>query len=124
MEIIYRADDGKEFSFQEECEAYERRKEILENPLNSRFYDRKGKRMSLEDFVESPDECYFMSIINEEEARRIEEICKDWGCYSPYDINDEYVTGDFFYDCHEEQWRDIEDLYAAYQEVLSVFEGE
>lgn len=121
MEIIYRADDGKEFYSQEECESYERRKDALENPLNSRFYDRKGKRMSLEEFVSSPDECYFMSIVDEEEARRIEEICKDWGCYSPYDINDEYVTGDFFYDCREEQWRNINDIHRKYIELLKVF---
>lgn len=121
MEIIYRADDGKEFYSQDECESYERRKGVLENPLNSRFYDRKGKRMSLEEFVSSPDECYFMSIVDEEEARRIEEICKDWGCYSPYDINDEYVTGDFFYDCREEQWRNINDIHQKYLELLKVF---
>lgn len=121
MEIIYRADDGKEFYSQDECESYERRKGVLENPLDSCFYDRKGKRMSLENFVDNPDECYFMSIINEDEARRIEEICQEWGCYSPYDINDEYVTGDFFYDCREEQWRNIEDIRQKYLELRKVF---
>lgn len=121
MEIIYRADDGMEFYSQDACEDYERRKNVLENPLSSRFYDRNGKRMSLEDFVDGPDACYFMSIVNKEEARRIEEICQDWGCYSPYDINDEYVAGDFYYDRREEQWRNIEDIHQQYFELLRVF---
>ena len=121
MEIIYRADDGKEFDSQDECESYERRKDTLENPLASCFYDRNGKRMSLEDFVDNPDKCYFMRIVDEEEARRIEEICQYYGCYSPYDIDDKYVTGDFFYDCHNEQWRNVNDIHQQYLELLKIF---
>lgn len=125
MEIIYRADDGTEFYDEDECERYEERQRLDEKNLASRFWDRNGRPMKIEDLAETIEHAYYAEFATDEEAAFIDVYVYDKvGCYI-FEDDDEPKAGRYYYDTYHETWKNIEELNEKYKKVLAVFgEGE
>ena len=121
MEIIYRADDGTDFRSQEECEVYESKKKIVALNLQSRFFNHNGTQMDITDLYNCIEEGWYMEIANMVEAEFIAEYAeRDVGITL---FKRKPTVGRFYWDDDVEKWRNVEELYAAYAEILKVFEG-
>ena len=121
MEIIYRADDGTDFRSREECEVYENKKKIAAMNLQSRFFNRKGNLMDITDLYNCIEDGWYMEIANMVEAEFIAD-------YAEHDVGITLfkrrpAMGRFYWDADVEEWRNVEELYAVYEEKLKVFEG-
>ena len=122
MEIIYRADDGKEFVSEEECEAYESKKKIASMNLRSRFFRKDGTQMDITDLYDCIENGWYMEIANMAEAKFIAE-------YAELEVGMTLFAarpciGRFYWDVDVEEWHNVEELYAVYEEKLKIFEGE
>ena len=120
MKIIYRADDGTEFSNEDVCLEYERRQEIEALNLQSRFFNFDGSPMDIKDLYHCLENGWYMEIATIEEARIIAEYAKrEVGItISETDL----TIGRYYWSDNDEKWHNIEDLYQAYAKVLNVFE--
>lgn len=121
MEIIYRADDGTDFRSEEECEAYENKKKIAAMNLQSRFFAHDGGLMDITDLHNCIENGWYMEIANTAEAKFIAEYAeREVGATlfaaRPY-------MGRFYWDDNAEEWHNVEELYAIYEEKLKIFEG-
>lgn len=98
MTVIYRADDGKEFESEFECECYEqahRWKELLDKS-DLVIYDKDHKPIELV-FGETPetdtmddvyDNSYFIDIGNENAAQLMFEINEYYGLFFPDSVGE------------------------------------
>lgn len=121
MKIIYRADDGREFDDEYECEAYEDQQKIKDMNLQSRFFDENGYLIPLEDIVYCLERAWYMEIATMEEARFFAEYAeREVGIIL---FEDKPQVGRFYY-AENEEWRPIEDLYQRYAKVNDIFERE
>ena len=121
MQIIYRADDGREFDDEYECEAYENQQKIKDMNLQSRFFDENGRLIPMEDIVYCVERAWYMEIATMEEARFLAEYAeREVGIVL---FEDKPQVGRFYY-IEDEGWRPIEDLYQRYAKVNSIFEKE
>lgn len=121
MEIIYRADDGTEFYSEEECEVYEDKKKIAAMNLQSRFFDSDGNLMDITDLYYCIGNGSYMEIANMAEAKFIAEYAECEVGITLFAARP--CMGRFYWDNNAEEWRNVEELYAAYAEKLKVFEG-
>jgi hypothetical protein len=122
MKIIYRADDGTDFYSETECEAYENKKKIAAMNLQSRFFNHNGDLIDITDLYNCIENGWYMEIANMTEAQFIAE-------YAEHEVGIVLFAahpcmGRFYWDNNAEEWRSVEELYAAYAEKLKVFEGE
>jgi hypothetical protein len=121
MEIIYRADDGREFDNEYECEAYENQQKLKSMNLQSRFFDEGGHLIPMEDLVYCVERAWYMEIATMEEARFLAEYAeREVGIVL---FEDKPQVGRFYY-TENEEWRPIEDLYQRYAKVNNIFERE
>ena len=121
MQIIYRADDGREFDDEYECEAYENQQKIKDMNLQSRFFDENGRLLPMDNIVYCVERAWYMEIATMEEARFLAEYAeREVGIIL---FEDKPQVGRFYY-TENEEWRPIEDLYQRYAKVNSIFEGE
>lgn len=121
MEIIYRADDGREFDNEEECEAYENQQKIRNMNLQSRFFDENGRLLPIEDIIYCVEHAWYMEIATMEEARFLAEYAeREVGIIL---FEDKPQVGRFYF-IENEEWRPIEDLYQRYVKVKNIFERE
>jgi hypothetical protein len=121
MEIIYRADDGTEFYDESDCERYEEIQRLSEMKLTSRFWDRKGHPMVIEDLAETVENAYYAELTTDEEAAFIDVYVYDKvGCCIFEDI-EHAKAGRYYFDSYHEVWKNIEELNKKYRDVLAIF---
>ena len=121
MEIIYRADDGTEFYDESDCERYEEIQRLSEMKLTSRFWDRKGQPMVIEDLAETVENAYYAELTTDEEATFIDDyVYEKVGCYI-FEDGDDAKAGRYYFDSYHEVWKNIEELNKKYKEVLAIF---
>lgn len=127
MRVLYIADDDTQFETEEECEQYEYVNRMKDKFPTTRFFNRIGDEVP---FLATTDFCenlFYIDVRNLEEAILLHRWFDDCGFDSPWKParwrdNGEVTIGRFFYDTEEDKWRNIEELYAAYQKVLNIFE--
>ena len=129
MRVIYIADDGTQFEDEYACKEYEYVGKMKDKFPTTRFFNSHGKPMEFVGTCEFCEGLYYFDVRTRDEAELLHQFFIDCGFDSPWKRQrwDEEVTisiGYYFYDTNEDKWRNIEELYAAYQEVLNVFEGE
>ena len=121
MEIIYRADDGTEFYDESDCERYEEIQRLSEMKLASRFWDRKGQPMVIEDLAETVEHAYYAELATDEEAAFIDGyVYEKVGCCIFEDAGNA-EAGRYYFDSYHEVWKNIEELNKKYKEVLAIF---
>lgn len=127
MEIIYRANDGKEFDSEEDCELYETVSTIPKEHLGFKLFDRYGEPMPLlnEDNLVYED-FYYIKTHSAEEAATLHEILYTVGFGSPWDKHGrqnafEYGAGCYYYDCEDSRWKNFKDFEDTYCHMLSIF---
>lgn len=121
MEIIYRADDGEEFSTEEACRNYEKQIKIRRMNLRSRFFDHLGNLLPIDNLAHCIESGWYMEIATMEEARFLAEYAeREVGIIL---FEDKPQVGRFYF-TENEEWRPIEDLYQRYAKVNNIFERE
>ena len=129
MKVVYIADDGTQFDDEYACKKYEYICKMDGKFPTTRFYNDRGKPMK---FIGTSGFCEnisYFDVRTQEEAELLHQFFIDCGYDSPWERKrwDEKLTisvGRYFYDTQEERWRNVEELYAAYQDVLNIFKGE
>lgn len=121
MEIIYRAADGTDFVFEDECMEYESKLKIAAMNLKSRFFDSNGVLMDINDLFNCIENGYYMELATVEEAKFIAE-------YSEKEVGMTIFStaptiGRYYWDEDSCEWYNVEKLYAAYADKLKIFEG-
>lgn len=125
MEIIYRADDGTEFYDENDCVEYEERQRLSEMNLTSRFWDRTGHPLLIEDLAGTVEHAYYAELTTDEEAAFIDDYAYERVGCCIFGDGEEPKAGRYYYDPYHEMWKNIEELNKRYQKVLAVFgEGE
>lgn len=122
MEIIYRADDGREFDNEYECEAYENQQKIAALNLKSRFFNCEGQLLDITNLDDCIENGWYMEIATMEEARFLAEYAEENVRMTLFETTPQ--VGRFYFDGNDEQWHPIEDLYTPYARALKVFEEE
>lgn len=127
MYVKYFADDGREFETEEECEQYEYNLKMKDKFPTTRFFNRIGKAVPFLASCEFCENLFYVEVSNMDEALLLHQWFQDCGMESPwqprYWRDGATITlGRFFYDTEEDRWRNIEELYKAYQDVLNIFE--
>jgi hypothetical protein len=121
MKIIYRANDGEEFSTEEACRIYEEQIKIQRMNLRSRFFDHLGNPLPINNLADCIESGWYMEIADMKEAQFIAE-------YAEREVGIVLFEGKpqvgRFYFTENEEWRPIEDLYQKYAKVNNIFEGE
>ena len=121
MEIIYRADDGTEFYYESDCERYEESLRLSEMNLTSRFWDRNGRPMKIEDLADTVEHAYYAELTTDQEAAFIDGyVYEKVGCCIFKDSNDA-KAGRYYFDTYHEVWKNIEELNKKYREVSGIF---
>lgn len=124
MKIIYRADDGTEFYNEDDCTEYEEKQRISGMKLASRFWDRNGHPLLIEDLAGTVTYAYYAELATDEEAVFINDYAYKKNDYCFFDEEDEPKAGRYYYDSYRDLWMNIEELNKSYREVLTIFEGE
>ena len=126
MRVAYFADDGSEFDNEEECEQYEYNLRMKDKFPTTRFFNRVGKVVPFLASCEFCENLFYVDVSNMDEALLLHQWFQDCGFDSiwPRDFHRgvTITLGRFFYDTEEDRWRNIEELYKAYQDVLDIFE--
>ena len=121
MYVKYFSDDGNEFDSEYECEAYESQQKIKNMNLQSRFFDRSGNLLPINNLTNCIETGWYMEIITMEEARFLAEYAESE--VGTVLFEDKPQVGRFYYN-EDEGWRPIEELYQKYAKVRSIFERE
>ena len=125
MEIIYRANDGREFDDEEACELYEKMKDMPQEQMGFKLYDLDGYEVPVfdEDYrVE--DDFYYIVTHSAEEASILYNILHDAGISSPWDIRgwgNDFEAGCYYYDCDDCRWKNFKSFEYTYHHMLSIF---
>ena len=129
MKVVYIADDGTQFEDEDECKEYEYASEMKDKFPTTRFFDIHCKPMEFVGTWEFCESLFYFDARTQEEAELLHQFFIYHGYDSPWKRQrwNEKVTvstGRYFYDTDEENWRNVEELYAVYQKMLNIFEGE
>jgi hypothetical protein len=129
MRVVYFADDGTQFDTEEECEQYEYVNSMKDKFPTTRFFNRIGKEVPFLATTEFCENIFYLDVRDLDEATLLHQWFQDCGFDSPWKPERwrdgaTITIGYFFYDTDEDKWRNIEELYEAYQKVLNIFEGE
>lgn len=129
MRVVYFADDGTQFDTEEECEQYEYVNSMKDKFPTTRFFNRIGKEVPFLATTEFCENIFYLDVRDLDEATLLHQWFQDCGFDSPWKPahwrdGATITIGYFFYDTDEDKWRNIEELYEAYQKVLNIFEGE
>lgn len=125
MEIIYRANDGREFDDEEACELYERMKAMPQEQMGFKLYDADGNEVPLFDEEYRVDnDFYYIVTHSAEEASTLYDILHDHGISSPWDNcrwGNSFEAGRYYYDCADCRWKNFKDFEDTYCHMLSIF---
>lgn len=123
MKCVWIADDGTQFAYEDECEEYEHNLKYQSIAPTARFFDRSGIEIPFCPTAEYCESLYYIEVSNKEETPALKEWFNSMGYESPWDTDNE-VMGRWFFDTCQCKWRNINELYAAYQEMLEIFEAQ
>jgi len=121
MKCVWFADDGTQFTDEYECEEYERNLKYKNIAPTTRFFDCNGREVPFRPTAEYCERLYYIEVSNKEETPALTQWFDEMGYDSPWDTTNE-VMGRWFFDTYNNKWRNINELYDAYKEVLDVFE--
>ena len=127
MEIIYRANDGREFDDEEACELYEKVKAMPQELMDFKLYDAGGDEVQLfNEEYRVEDDFYYIVTHSAEEASTLYDILHDAGFSSPWDNhrwtdNNAFCAGCYYYDCEDSRWKNFKDFENTYCHMLSIF---
>lgn len=121
MEIIYRADDGTEFYNESDCKRYEERQRLNEMNLASRFWDRQGQPIEIDDLAETVEHAYYAELVTDEEAAFIDDYAYERVGCCIFEEEEDAKAGRYYFDSYHEVWKNIEELNKKYQDVLAIF---
>ena len=125
MEIIYRADDGREFDDEEACELYETMKAMPKELMGFKLYDVGGDEVPLfDEEYRVDDDFYYIVTHSAEEASTLYDILHDHGISSPWDNcrwGNTFEAGRYYYDCEDSRWKNFKDFEETYNHMLSIF---
>lgn len=125
MEIIYRANDGREFDNEEACELYEKMKAIPQELMGFKLYDAGGDEVPLfDEEYHVEDDFYYIVTHNAEEASTLYDIFHEYGISSPWDNcrwGNTFEAGHYYYDCEDCRWKNFKDFEDTYCHMLSIF---
>ena len=126
MEIIYRANDGREFDDEEACELYEKMKAMPQELMGFKLYDAGGDEVPLfDEEYRVDDDFYYIVTHSEEEAMTLYDILHDSGISSPWDnrgwAGNKFEAGRYYYDCEDSRWKNFKDFEDTYCHMLSIF---
>ena len=126
MEIIYRANDGREFDDEEACELYEKMKAMPQEQMGFKLYDAGGDEVPLfDEEYKVDDDFYYIVTHSAEEALTLYDILHDYGISSPWDnrgwAGNSFEAGCYYYDCDDNRWKNFKDFEETYQHMLSIF---
>ena len=111
MDIIYRANDGKEFDSEDECIDYERKIKLH----TFKMWDVDANPLSTYD-DDSYSKVFYLHISNEEELDDVIEQFYLWGIES-FGIKGK-ESGFYLYDTNTDQWLDCDKLLKQYREEI------
>ena len=126
MEIIYRADDGREFNDEEACELYETMKAIPKELMSFKLSDISGDEVPLfDEEYRIEDDFFYIVTHSAEEASTLYDILHDYGISSPWDnrgwAGNSFEAGCYYYDCEDSKWKNFKDFEETYNHMLSIF---
>ena len=125
MKILYIADDGTQFHDEDECLAYENRINKWSKITKSRFWDVMRVPMTVEQWLDDPENCDYMEVANDEEAALIREyLCDVIGLCHPW--SDRHVAptaGRYYYSHDDDEWHRPDAELAALTQIMETFEG-
>lgn len=121
MEIIYRADDGTEFYDEDDCVEYEERLRLSRMNLISRFWDRTGHPLLIDDLAETVEHTYYAELATDEEAIFIDDYAYERVGCCIFEEEEDAKAGRYYFDSYHEVWKNIEELNKKYQDVLAIF---
>lgn len=126
MEVIYRAEDGKEFESEEQCEAYERIVSTPTKHMGFKLYDFDGEVVQLLDEDYRVNDDFFYIITHDEtESATLYDILHDAGISSPWDNrgwgDNNFEPGRYYYDKEDYKWKNFKDLEGTYRNILCIF---
>ena len=124
MEIIYRADDGTEFNNKDDCMEYEERQRLRGIKLTSRFWDKSGHPLLIEDLAGTVKYAYYAELATDEEAVFIDGYAYEKVGCCIFEDTCYAKAGRYYYDSDRNAWINIEELNKPYREMLKIFEGE
>lgn len=126
MEIIYRANDGREFDDEEACELYETMKDMPKELMGFKLYDAGGDEVPvLDEDYRVNDDFYYIVTHSAEEASTLYDIFHEHGISSPWDnrgwAGNSFEAGRYYYDCEDSRWKNFKDFEDTYCHMLSIF---
>ena len=125
MEIIYRANDGKEFDDEEACELYETMKDMPKELMGFKLYGIDGDEVPLfDEEYRVDDDFYYIVTHSAEEASTLYDILHSAGISSPWDNRrwgNTFEAGCYYYDCDDCRWKNFKDFEDTYNHMLSIF---
>lgn len=127
MEIIYRANDGREFDDEEACELYEKMKAMPRELMGFKLYDAGGDEVPLfDEECRVDDDFYYIVTHSAEEASTLYDVLHDYGISSPWDSRgwadgNPFEAGCYYYDCDDSRWKNFKDFEDTYNHMLSIF---
>lgn len=125
MEIIYRANDGREFDDEEACELYETMKDMPKELMGFKLYSIDGDEVPLfDEEYRADDDFYYIVTHSAEEASTLYDILHNAGISSPWDNcrwGNTFEAGRYYYDCDDCRWKNFKDFEDTYNHMLSIF---
>lgn len=125
MEIIYRANDGKEFDDEEACELYETMKDMPKELMGFKLYGIDGDEVPLfDEEYRVDDDFYYIVTHSAEEASTLYDILHDHGISSPWDNcrwGNTFEAGRYYYDCDDCRWKNFKDFEDTYNHMRDIF---
>lgn len=125
MKILYIADDGTQFHDEDECLAYENRINKWSKITKSRFWDVMRVPMTIEQWLDDPENCDYMEVANDEEAVLIREYLRDViGLCHPWpDYHVTPTAGRYYYSHDDDEWHRPDTELAVLTQIMETFEG-
>ena len=126
MEIIYRANDGREFDDEEACELYEKMKAMPQELMGFKLYDADGNEVPLfDEEYRVDDDFYYIVTHSAEEASALYDILHDHGISSPWYnhgwAGNNFEAGRYYYDTRECVWKNFKDFEETYNYMIDIF---
>lgn len=125
MKILYIADDGTQFHDEDECLAYENRINKWSKITKSRFWDVMRVPMTVEQWLDDPENCDYMEVANNEEAALILDYLRnEIGLCHPWpDLHVAPTAGRYYYSHDDDAWHRPDAELAALTQIMETFEG-
>lgn len=126
MKIVYIADDGTRFDYEDECELYELKQKLTDAIVDSLFFDENGKHMLTEDWLADPESCDYMVVADNDEAEHIYKylrevigLCHPWEDWRV----DKPTAGRYYYSHNDDRWHNFDQEHGELLRIMKILEG-